>query len=401
MKILLLCNKSPYPPSEGGPIAMNMMIEGLLAAGHKVKIIALNSFKYNTDIESIPASYRNETDIELVYTNLRINPFRALICFLRNRSYHLYRFAKGSWLSNVEALLERESFDIVQLETLFMAPAIPIIKRLSSARIVLRAHNIEHLIWQRTAVATKNPLKKLYLLQLASSLRKYELYVFRTVDGVAAITPADALFISKSAPDTPVVSIPFGVDTTKIIPSEGDIPESLYHIGSMDWIPNQEGIRWLLTDVWPLIIKQNPAAQLHLAGRNMPEWLSVLNIEGVTVHGEVHSAIDFIEENGVMVVPLLSGSGIRIKIIEAMTLGRPVLTTSIGAEGIGYTEGQELAIADTAELFAAKALHLIANKELRTQMGRQARELITDQHHRPKLIVHLESFYRSLIKRHK
>ncbi len=84
MKILLLCNKSPYPPSEGGPIAMNMMIEGLLAAGHQVKIIALNSYKYNTDINSIPSFYRSSTDIELVYTNLRLNPIKALGCFVRN-----------------------------------------------------------------------------------------------------------------------------------------------------------------------------------------------------------------------------------------------------------------------------------------------------------------------------
>lgn len=399
MKILLLCNKSPYPPSEGGPIAMNMMIEGLLAAGHQVKIIALNSYKYNTDINSIPSSYRSSTDIELVYTNLRLNPIKALGCFVRNESYHLYRFAKGSWLMNVETLLKKESFDVVQLETLFMAPAIPIIKRLSKAKIVLRAHNIEHLIWQRTAAATKNPLKKLYLLQLASSLRKYELDVFRRVDGVAAITPADALFVTKAVPDTPVVSIPFGVDTTLVQPSDGEIPETLYHIGSMDWIPNMEGIRWLLNEVWPLILKEYPVAQLHLAGRNMPDWLINVKMEGVTIHGEVASAIDFIEENGIMVVPLLSGSGIRIKIIEAMTLGRPVLTTSIGAEGIGYTEGHELAIADTAALFAEKALDLIRNQEKRTLMGREARQLITSQHHRPKLIVHLESFYRSLIKK--
>ncbi|PKP23434.1 MAG: glycosyl transferase family 1, partial [Bacteroidetes bacterium HGW-Bacteroidetes-22] len=149
MKILLICNKSPYPPLEGGPIAMNMMIEGLLEAGHQVKVLAINTNKYFTDIESIPEEYRLKTNIELHYTNLRLNPLVAIYCLIMRKSFHAYRFNSSSWLKPLEGILSNEQFDIVQIETLFMAPALDVIKKKSRAKVILRAHNVEHLIWKR------------------------------------------------------------------------------------------------------------------------------------------------------------------------------------------------------------------------------------------------------------
>ena len=254
MKILLLCNKSPWPPAEGGPIAMNMIIEGLLRAGHSVKVLAINSNKYNVDISSIPEEYREKTGIELVYVDLSIRPFAAFCNLFSSRSYHVERFVSKDMENALIRILQSEKFDIVQFELLYMSPYARVVRKYSDARIVLRTHNIEHLIWQRVAESTKNPLKRLYLKNLVRKLKNYECSVIRQYDGIAAITDQDAAFFRSAnclQPEDlsriPVITIPFGIDPGQypLTNEEPDFP-SLFSIGAMDWIPNLEGICWFL-----------------------------------------------------------------------------------------------------------------------------------------------------------
>ncbi|MBE9480552.1 MAG: glycosyl transferase family 1, partial [Bacteroidetes bacterium] len=144
MKILMLCNKSPYPPKEGGPIAMNMIIEGLIDANHQVKVLAINTNKYFTNINEIPEEYRKKTNIEAVYIDLSIKPLDAFLNLFTNKSYHVQRFISKNFENKLIEILKNESFDIIQLETLFITPYIETIRKYSKAKIVLRAHNIEH-----------------------------------------------------------------------------------------------------------------------------------------------------------------------------------------------------------------------------------------------------------------
>ena len=149
MKILLLCNKSPYPAREGGPIAMDMIIEGLIRAGHKVKVLAVNSNKYNVELSCIPEEYRKKTGIELVYVDLSLQPLAALKNLFSSRSYHVERFISRDLENALIRILQTDKFDIVQFEMLYMSPYAHVVRKYSDARIVLRAHNIEHLIWDR------------------------------------------------------------------------------------------------------------------------------------------------------------------------------------------------------------------------------------------------------------
>ena len=154
MNILLLCNKSPFPPSEGGPMAMNSIITGLVEAGHKVKVLAFNSDKFHVDIDSIPKEYRDKTRIEFVDIKLKINPFDALKNLFSDESYHVKRFISKEFKDRLIKILKKEKFDIVQIEMIYMAPYIETIRENSKATIVLRAHNIEHKIWERIAKKT-------------------------------------------------------------------------------------------------------------------------------------------------------------------------------------------------------------------------------------------------------
>ncbi|MBN1199451.1 MAG: hypothetical protein JXA23_08885, partial [Bacteroidales bacterium] len=188
MKILIICNKSPYPPREGGPIAMNMMVEGLLKEGHLVKVLAVNSFKYNIRPDDIPEEYRKKTGIELIDVDLRIKPLPAFLNLFTGRSYHVERFISARFRQRLADVLIASRFDIVQMETIFVAPYLKTVRTHSDAKVVLRAHNIEYLIWSRVAESTRNPIKRWYIHHLANTLKRYEHEMIPQFDGIAAIT---------------------------------------------------------------------------------------------------------------------------------------------------------------------------------------------------------------------
>lgn len=396
MNILLLCNKSPFPPSEGGPMAMNSIVMGLLEAGHTVKIMAFNSNKYHVDIDSIPKEYRKKTRIEFIDVNLRISVKEAFKNLFSDESYHVKRFISKEFNDRLIHVLKKERFDIVQLEMIYMAPYIETIREHSKAKIVLRAHNVEHKIWERIAKKTFFFAKRWYINHLVRTLRKYEMSILDKVDGIAAITYTDAAFFRRVTA-TPVIDIPFGVDIEQFNPvfEVGDAP-TFYHIGSMNWMPNEEGIKWFLNNVWDEVQEREPEAKLYLAGRNMPKWLLKTKKKNVFVVGEVPDAHEFVNQNNVAIVPLFSGSGMRIKIIESMALGKTVITTMIGAEGIQYTEFEDIIIADNEHKMIENICRLYKHPEEAEAIGLNARRLIEELYDNKKIINRLVIFYNEI-----
>lgn len=397
MNILLLCNKSPFPPSEGGPMAMNSIVTGLLEAGHTVKVMAFNSEKYHVELNNIPKEYRKKTKIEFIDIELKIKAKEAFKNLFTDESYHVQRFVSEKFNKRLIKVLKRERFDIVQLEMIYMAPYIETIRKYSKAMIVLRAHNVEHKIWERMAKKTFFFAKRWYINHLVRTLRKYEMSILEKVDGIAAITLTDAAYFRRVTA-TPVIDLPFGVDTDKFNPvfEVGDTP-TFYHIGSMNWMPNDEGIRWFLNNVWDEVHERIPEAQLYLAGRNMPKWLLKKNKKkNIIVVGEVPDAHEFVNSHNVAIVPLLSGSGMRIKIIESMALGKTVITTLVGAEGIQYTEFDDIIIADNAPKMVENICRLYKHPEEAEAIGLNARRLIEEVYDNKKIINRLEIFYNEL-----
>ena len=399
MKILMLCNKSPWPKREGGPIAMHAMISGLLQAGHSVKVLAANTNKYNIDPATIPEDFKEKTRIEFVDMDLTLNIPGALKNYLTRKSYHVARFHTKEFAQKLTAILRSESFDIIQLEMLYMASYLDILRKYSKAPIVLRAHNIEHKIWQRVAENCTNPLKHIYLNHLYKALKRFEIGILNKVDGIVAITPVDARNFDRLSHSTNIISIPFGINLATL-PEDLDQPEeaSLFHIGTMNWFPNEESIRWMLSEVWPLVTKRKPDIKLHLAGRYMPEWISKLSLPNIIVDGEVPDVWEYMQRFSIMVVPLFSGSGIRIKIVEAMAAGKAIITTAIGAEGINYENGQHLLIAKDARSFTDAIVKLCDDKNLRDTLGKNAKLLIAKEHDNNKLMQKLTAFYNELLE---
>lgn len=399
MKILFLCNKSPYPPKEGGPIAMNANIEGLLNAGHYVKVLALNTNKYFIDKKQIPEEYQEKTNIEFIYKDLSLKPFDAVLNLFSKKSYHVERFISKEFEKKITETLRRDEYDIVQLEMLYMTPYLYLIRKNSKAKIVLRAHNIEHLIWDRITYTTKNPLKKLYLGYLTRKLKNYELSCLNHFDGIATISNKDADYFKSNGCRVPVTDIPFGLDASnyKIEKTGYEFP-SLFHLGSMNWMPNEEGIKWFLDNAWSLIHRKFPNLKFYLAGRMMPEWLRNLRLPNVEVLGEVPDAGKFINSKAVMIVPLFSGSGIRIKIIEGMALSKTIISTDIGAEGIDYTDGENILIANTPDDFLKAVEKCTGSKQFCEEAGNNARKLIENKYNLDNIIKKLEGFYKTILE---
>ncbi len=396
MRILLLCNKPPYPASEGGPMAMNSIITGLLEAGHQVKVLAINSEKYNVKESDIPEEYKRKTGIELIDVDLTVKPLNAFLNLFTRKSYHAERFISEDFKKRLAEVLDKEQFDVVQLEVLFMAPYVETIREHSKAMIVLRAHNVEHKIWERIAKDTKSPLKRWYINHLAKTLKEFELNALETVDGVAAITRKDAAFFRKYC-SKPVIDIPFGVYPEQFDPKyEIEGKPKFYHIGSMNWMPNEEGIRWFVDEVLPKTVEKVPDFVYHLAGRSMPEWLTSMKNPHVDVVGEVPDAKEFVTNHDVAIVPLLSGSGIRIKIIESMALGKTVITTRVGAEGILYDEEVNIIIAENKAKMVEAIRSLNENPETAVRIGQAARKLVEETYDNRKIIARLLMFYEQI-----
>ena len=396
MKILLLCNKPPYPATEGGPMAMNSIIKGLIKAGHHVKILAVNNEKFNVTEADIPEDYRKETGIELINVDLRVKPHKAFLNLFSRKSYHVERFISKDFENRLVEVLKKDHFDVVQLEMLYMAPYIDVIREHTKAQIVLRAHNVEHKIWERIAKETKFFVKRWYINHLASTLRNYELSVIDKVDGIAAITRKDAAFFRKYC-SKPIIDIPYGVYPEDFIPEyEIEGKPQFYHIGSMNWMPNEEGIRWFIDDVLPDTVKKVPGFVYHLAGRNMPEWLSNLKNKHVDVIGEVPNAHEFVANHDVAIVPLLSGSGIRIKIIESMALGKTVITTRVGAEGILYDEEVNIIICENKAKMVEAIRRIDENPQMAVEIGKAARKLVEETYDNRKIIDRLLLFYEQI-----
>ncbi|MBL8002573.1 MAG: glycosyltransferase [Flavobacteriales bacterium] len=398
MRILQLCNKPPFPPIDGGSKAMHNITRGLLAAGHSVKVICLSTPKHPLVPDDVPEPFRKATGIEGVFVDTSINVVDAFTDLLTAENYNVSRFFSPDLDIRLIRLLSQETFDIVQLESLFMTPYIPNIRRYSRAPIVLRSHNLEHVLQERIASGERHFLKKPYRKYLAKQLKTYELEMLDRVDGVAAITPSDAEHYRAHGTRTPITTVPFGVDPAEY---EADLPGGdpvFFHLGSMDWLPNEEGVRWLLKEVWPRVLRTHPKAKLQLAGNKMPKDLLDTDLPGVTVQGRVKSANAYMAARHVMVVPLFSAGGMRVKIVEGMAMGRCVISTHMGAEGIDHTDGTDILLADTPAAFAAHITALLDEPARVARIGQAARRLIDERYSDKPIIDGLVAFYRTLLK---
>lgn len=398
MKILQLSKKFPYPLKDGESIAITYLAKAFNDLGNDVTLLAMNTSKHWFDPTLLPPDYSHYHAIHTVDIDNRIKPGAALRSLFSNRSYHIERFENQFFAEKLIDILQHEVFDVIQLETLYLAPYIPVIRRHSSALIALRTHNVEHQIWERVA-DNSNPFKKWYLKRITPRLKRFEIKQINQSDLLIGITGRDVDQFRRLGLHKPSVVTPIGLDCRDYTPDEGSFqrPHSLAFIGSLDWMPNAEGLAWFLDRVWkPLLAPRFPELSFHIAGRNTPSWLRHLRLPRVVVHGEVPDASDFINRHSIMVVPLLSGSGMRAKILEGMALGKVVLSTRIGLEGIEARHEKEALLADTPVEFLQAVQWSCDQKPQLHRIGQRARMFCAERFDNLEVARQLLQTYRSL-----
>ncbi len=400
MKILQLVNRVPYPLNDGGSIAIHCYTEGYLQAGAELSMLAMNTTRHWADTQSLPPLYKQLSYFEAVKVDNRIKAIPAFLNLFKKSSYNIDRFISKDYENALARLLRREHFDVIQLEGLYLAPYLPLIRRYSKAIVAIRQHNVEFRIWERLAAQAGNPLKKAYLKLLARRLKRFELAHINDYDIVLPISKKDENLYRQLGCHTLMYFHPFGIDMKNVpfVPS-AEPPVTLYHIGAMDWLPNRESVQWLLDKVMPLIRQKLPDTVLYLAGRNMPDdYLGQQEHKNVVVAGEVPDASAFERDKSILLVPLLSGGGVRIKIFRSMAMGKTIVTTPVGIEGIEAQNGREVFIADSPEAFAEQIIRLVHQPWLIQETGKAARALMEQQYDRRKLIEQLLDRYRELLR---
>jgi polysaccharide biosynthesis protein PslH len=398
MKILQLANKFPYPAKDGGSIATMALSKTFAELGHEVTVLAMNTSKHYADASRLESLRDSGIIFIAVPVNTDISKKALIRNFLSSSlPYNAERFISKEFDLKLQELLSQETFDIIQLEGLYLAPYLKTIRKFSRAKVAMRAHNIEHEIWTRACRQEKG-LRKIYLHNLSSRIKNLEIKYLNDYDAMIPITARDGEVLKNLGCRLPMHVVPTGVNIKDFGTSykRMEFP-SVFHIGALDWIPNQEGVIWFLEKVWPLVQKQFPKVKFYLAGRNAPESFKNLPYKKVVFLGEVDDAYKLMRSKAVMIVPVLSGSGMRIKIIEGMATGKAIVTTTIGTEGIATRHGENILIEDEPEHFAYEVCKLLFQRDYYDRIGENARKFVAREYDNKSITSSLIGFYKKLI----
>ena len=372
-KILIISHKPPYPKVDGGSIAIAQVLEALLELGYNVTFLCMETDKHPSQ-NSITNTNLN---FKAIYVNTNLKIASALLNMFTKQSYILSRFNQNVFRKALKKILKKQTFDTILFESLFTSAYLNTVNEHSNAKNLYRAHNIEHHIWLEQSNQKINIFKRWYLNIQAKRLKNEEIKFWNNIDSILSISKTDKSNIIKQCL-TPTHTLGLHIDKRHIYQKDQSTKVDFFHIGAMDWLPNHDGINWILKDVFPKVKQTEKSAELHLAGRAMSDKLKSYVQDGYYNYGKVNNAIDFMSKHKVMLVPLFSGSGIRVKIIEGMSLGKCIISTSIGIKGINCCNNKNILIANTENEFIETMCFCIQNPNKVNEIGNEAKKYARD-----------------------
>ncbi len=394
MRVLFLTPQPPWPPHAGPAIRNYQLIAGA-ATEHQVFVLCFGDT--DTDLSAL------DEMCSWAGWVARPNPkiHHRILHLLRSREPDLaLRLKSEAFAERLRFIVGHQRFDVIQFEGLEMAPYIPVARAESpTSRLILDEHNVEFLLQERIA-AVSRATGRWYSRGQAKRLRSYESDALANCDGWIAVSDVDAAFLKPLAADSPRAVVPIGVTP------EADIPQGLplaptpriFFAGKLDYRPNQDGLRWFCTQVWPLILAEVPSTEFIVAGSGVESKQSWLRQPGIQSLGYLDER-EFAQALGsawVSVVPIRAGSGMRVKILEAFLWAKPVVTTSLGLEGIAATPNEHVRIGDTPEEFAAHAVELLRDRLLAQEQGIAAKRLAEELYDWRRFTPRLLDFYARL-----
>lgn len=379
MRILWVKTELLHPVDKGGKIRTYATLRELRSR-HHVTYVTLDDGTAPADADARAVA---EYCHEVVRVPFAPPPRRSVAFFLalaRNLvsplPYAIARYRSGALRDVIRRLVREGGIDVVICD--FLAPSLNVPADLG-VRTVLFQHNVEASIWERHATVARNPVVRAYFALQWRRMRAWERAECRRFDRVVAVSAEDAASFARDYGVTGARAVPTGVDVQYFRPSGGvprDRREVLF-VGSMDWMPNEDGIRWFTEAVLPLVRARVPDAHLTVVGRKPSGWLTALAASGhVTVTGTVPDVRPYLERAAVVVVPLRVGGGTRLKIFEGMAMERATVSTTIGAEGLPVGHGEDILIADSPQAFAEAVVALLEDPARADALGAAAAERV-------------------------
>lgn len=371
---------------DGEVIAIHEFASAYAELGNEVHILAMNTSRHFTDIESIPKENKDKINYHAVSIDTSIRLSEILQNLWSNKAYHVERFTSVDFSKKLSSLLQEEAWDLIQCEGLYLGPYLNLIRKYHKGPVVIRAHNVESEIWFRIAQQSQT-LKKLYLKIQAQRLREYEKSSLNQYDALLPISQKDASYYQQYC-NRPLFTVPVGIDLHKLEHYDKSFRDNkrIGFIGSLDWMPNIQGLEWFIKNVWPQVKTKVPDAELHIAGRNPSDSILKWNGQNIQVLGEIEDQYEMMAECAVMIVPLFSGSGMRVKIIETMAMRKTVVSTSLGAEGIDCTHQENILLADSSSDFQEAIIHMLQEPKRNKAIAESAEKLIAAQYQSKNLV---------------
>ncbi|MCW5909224.1 MAG: glycosyltransferase [Chitinophagales bacterium] len=392
----MLLNRVPYPLNDGGAIGAYNFIKGYADAGCDVTILTMNTARHYVESDKIKEVLGGFGKGHAVYVDNRIKPLGAIKNLFTGKSYITERFVSQEFKDALIRLLTGTKYDVVHIDGIPPANYISVVREHAKAKVSMRAHNVEYMIWKRIAENENNPVKKWYLKLQSERLAAFERKVWQQCDLVMAISREDEATILNDVPEAKTAIVPAGMDIPRQPLNTNFNPLDLCFIGAMDWMPNIQGMEWFVEKVLPVLQAEFPKIKVAVAGKKTPDSFMALESENLLPVGEVPDAKEFMLQHGLMIVPIVSGSGIRIKILEGMALGKTVLATTMAAEGLGLSNGETILIADTPKEFSEQIKRCINDASLAKKIGTNAHRFAYEHYRNKSIFEKLIARYRKL-----
>jgi len=372
MKVLFISHKPPYPIVDGGCHAMDRMLRDFLFTYPEASItyLSLATEKHPFDKNAIPSDLVGSVDFMSTQISTRINAIAALIHLFNKQSYNISRFKKKSAITLINSLISKNKFDVIVFESLFAGAYVDEIKKLTKAKLIYRAHNIEHTIWEDLSKGESNPFKKWYLKHLSIRLKTFEFDFLKKMNLTLSISEMDQSIFTKNT-ENDCKHIPVSMPSIKKYTGSKN---SLCFLGAFNWMPNKEGISWYVDNVHEELITKFPNVTLEIAGSFSDEISHLSKKPNIRLHGFVNSSMDFISSHGIFIAPILSGSGVKMKVLEAMSLGVPCVLSKKAAEGLNLPD--IIPVCNSKNEFIEKLSLLLIDEDLCKQIGLAGQEFI-------------------------
>jgi polysaccharide biosynthesis protein PslH len=399
LKILFLTHRVPFPQNGGYPIVVCNTIRGLVNLGHEVSLVALNAKKNHQENNEDDKDLISKINYRAYDINIGVSVIEVAVNLFSKTSFNIDRYYSAEFERLLVRELKNTHYDIIQFEGLLVSLYLSTIRKHSKAKLIYRLHNIENQIWQRLSQQKSDPFKKSYLKMHAKRIKNYELLQLNKFDAIAVFTEQDKTTLLEYGTKIPIEILPVGINLDHYKPDfdKTEFP-SLFFLGSLDWLPNREGIEWFLDNFKQELIEGDLRVRFYVAGNDIPERFDDYDVMGkIYIQGEVDDALEFVNSKAIMIVPLLSGGGMRVKIVEGMAMQKCIISTSLGAEGINFENGVNILIANDQYEFFDAIKQCISDEDFCKQIGINARKLIEEQHDVNKISKKLVSFYEEVI----